>query len=112
MNQQGLAKNHQVCNEIITSIGHGMAPKIFWVRISGQGSGNWAGLLRYEIFCGLYTPQPSAETFFLLTLNLMGDWCGNLYRHNLYEIMDAGKNGDQRAKSTIGARGQYNLTKK
>jgi len=84
VNQQGLAKNHKVCNEIITSIGHGMEPKIFWVRISGQGSGNMAGLLRYEILCDLYTPQPSAEIFVPLTLNLMGDWCGNLYTDTIY----------------------------
>ncbi|WP_413910905.1 hypothetical protein [Desulfobacula sp.] len=49
-------------------------------KVVHTGTGVWklAGLLRYEILCGLYTPQPSAETFFLLTLNLMGAWCGNL----------------------------------
>ena len=32
---QGLANNHEICN---LRIGHGLEPKIFWVRKSGQGS--------------------------------------------------------------------------
>jgi len=32
---QRLANNHEICN---LRIGHGLEPKIFWVRKSGQGS--------------------------------------------------------------------------
>ena len=32
---QGLANNHEICN---LRIGHGLEPKILWVRKSGHGS--------------------------------------------------------------------------
>jgi hypothetical protein len=52
---RGLANNHEFCKEL--RIGHGLEPKIFWVRKSGQGL------------------QRSRELAILQTLILMGDWC-------------------------------------
>lgn len=35
VSHEGLANNHEICNP---RFGHGVEPKIFWVRESGQGS--------------------------------------------------------------------------
>jgi len=51
---EGLVNNREICDP---QFGHGLEPKIFWIRRSGKGL------------------QREKRKAVLQTLNLMGDWC-------------------------------------